>query len=228
MTEKGGMERGSMDGGRKPGVAAELTLLRQGLEALHERVDEIKVPPDPGARIGELARNVTALSERVERVEASEALKSSPRAHAEMMDKAAARVAAQGRKNVQEARERLSSATYEMQLAARHARHPYKQDVRNRWFAAGGVVVSAVLWFVMTAYVFDPAHSIWTYRMMNKDTLWDVGWDFLERHNSKSYDRVLKGFVIYKLNADAFAECEASAKTFGKKVRCTIDVPVPK
>ena len=228
MTERGGMERGSMDRGRKPGVAAELTLMRQGLEALHERVDEIKVPPDPGARIGELARNVTALSERVSRIEASEALKSTPRAHAEMMDKAAARVAAQGRQNVQEARERLSSATYEIERAAGQARHPYDQKVRNRWFAAGGVVVSVLLWFLATAEVFNPAHSIWPYRMMKEDTLWDVGWDFLERHNSKAYDRVLKGYVVYKLNAGAFAECEASAKTFGKKVRCTIDVPVPK
>lgn len=222
------MERDGKDRGRRPGVVAELTLLRQGLEALHERVDEIKVPPDPGAWIGELARNVTELSKRIKKIEASEALRSTPKSHAEMMDKAAARVAAQGRKNVLEARERLSSATDEIKGAAGQARHPYDQKVRNWQFLAGGVVVSALLWFVTTAYVFNPAHSIWPYRMMNKDTLWQVGSDFLRRQYPKSHERIRTADAIYQSNSDAFAACEARAKTLGTSVRCTVEVPVPK
>lgn len=227
MTERDGMEK---DGGRgfMSDLAAELTLLRKGMEEIFELLDKKRFPPDHGERIGELARAVTAATERIERIEASEALKRTPEAHAKMIQQAADGVAAQGRENVQEACRRLSSATAEIKGAAGQARHPYDQKVRNRWFALGGVVVSAVLWFLVTAYVLDPAYSIWPYRVTSDDTLKTVGWHFVEKHDPEVYGWVLKADALYKRNSDAFAACEDAARTHGTSVECRIVVQVPK
>lgn len=218
------------DGGREfvAQVEANLTLLLQAMEGISKRLDERKVPPDQGERIGELAKTATALIERVKRVEASEALKSTSKAHAETMDKAAARVAAQGRENVKAALRTLIAATDIINEARKHVRHPYDQKVRNWQFLAGGVLISAVLWFLATASVLPPAYSIWPYRMMNSATLWGVGWDFLGRANENSRDRIIRADFIYRDNFDAFAACADAARRRGTSVECRIVVPVPK
>ena len=228
MTEKGsGMKE---DGGREfeARVEANMTLLLQAMEGIQKRLDERKVPPDHGASIGGLAKTATALVERAKRIEASEALKSTPEAHAKMMDAAAARVAGQGRENVKAACEELRSVTAYIDGTSERARDSHDQKVRNWEFAAGGILVSAMLWFLATAYFFDPAYSIWPYRAMKPDSLWDVGADFLKRANPVARARIIRADSIYKDNTEAFAKCEDAARRLGAPVQCLIVVPAPK
>ena len=228
MTEKGsGMES---DGEREfeARVEANLTLLHQGVKGIGKRLDERKMPPDHGESIGALAKKATDLIEGVRRLEASEALKSDPKAHARMMDKAAARVAMQGRENVQAACEELRKLTACIDGTRQRARDAHDQNVRNWEFAAGGILVSAMLWFLATAYFFDPEYSIWPYRAMKPDSLWDVGADFLKADNPEGFRRASKALAIYTDNSEAFAKCEDAARRLGTPVSCQIVVPAPK
>ncbi|MXW86971.1 MAG: hypothetical protein F4103_17655 [Boseongicola sp. SB0673_bin_14] len=227
MTEKGsGMKE---DGGREfeARVEANLTLMLQAMEDIRKRVKERKVPPDPGEAIGAQAMTATELVEQANRIAASEALKSTPEAHAKMMDAAAARVAEQGRENVEAARRTLSAATESVRETRRLTRHPYDQKARNWGCAAGGVLVSAMLWFLATAYFFEPANSVWPYRMVNSVTPWGVGWHILGEANSGFRDEIDRAYGIYRNNSDTFAACEDAAKSRGTPVQCRFVVPVP-
>ena len=227
MTERNsGMAK---DGGREfeAQVEANMTLLLQAMEGISKRLDERKIPPDHGETIGELAKTATELVEQANRIAASEALKSTPKAHAKMMDEAAARVAEQGRENVEDARRTLGAATESVRETRKHARHPYDQKAWNWGFAATGVVVSAMLWFLATAHVIHPAYSIWPYRMTNPDSLWRLGWNFASRGDPEVHKLVVKAFAIYRDNSDALAACEDAARRSGTSAQCRILVAAP-
>ena len=230
MTEKGSGMDAERDGGRafEAQVEANLTLLLQAMEGIGKRLDERTVPPDHGEAIGELAKKATDLIEGVRRLEASEALKSDPKAHAKMMDAAAVRVAMQGRENVKAACEELRKLTACIDGARQRARDVHDQNVRNWQFAAGGVLVSAMLWFLATAHVVPPAYSIWPYRAMNSDSLWDVGWSILGKANADWHEQLLQVVAIYNNNIDALAACDEVARRRGAPAECRIVVPAPK
>ena len=207
-------------------IAAEMTVMRRGLEAAFDQLDKIGPPQDYKPELAQLVQQLAGVAERLHGVEQSPILRQGPEHYAARLERGGeglVRTAVQQLERQASDLERISSV-----LAShnRSAFHRKDQDFRM-WMAAGvGVVVGVFLILLLPRFLPFSADSRVASLVMGQDRI-NAAYAMINSVDPQGVKKMEWGAEFYDASGGEISACLEKARQSGKDQKCTITVPVP-
>ena len=203
-------------------LLAETTILRRAVEGLPAIVRSIEAP-DYGPSFGALAKAVNATEARLATIEGHPALKQTPAALGEAMERAVAQAVAP-------AADALRTSAHDIgaerrALADLVGRAQGEQKRRQLWFAGAGVAAGFLLFPLLG--IIAPGGSVLAALATGNLHRWPAGVQLIEEGDPERSEDIFKALRLREANAEALKTCEEVAKKTGKEQKCAINVAAP-
>ena len=210
-------------------LRGEVALVRLAVEGLARARESIDIP-DYQPTLANTEKILLALTQRVDAVAKSPAMKLTPETMGERVNASVASATGELRNLVQSAKSTLDGAARDLSGLVASAR---RGDEQNRWlylFGVGGVVLGFLLYAWLAGPIARrmPVNWQWPERMATRTlaepTLWDAGTHLMQRASPASWEGIVAAVNLARDNRETIEACRTSATKAKKAVRCTIEV----
>lgn len=205
--------------------STEMEMLHKDLGLAYEQFQDMVMSLDPSPEISKIVQRLTVAGERLQAVEQSPLLRQGPEYYARALERT-------GDNLVRSAAEQLQRQTTEIERIGRnlasHTKSAYdrhSQDMRVLLAAGIGLVVGLALMLFAPRILPDSIGMAVASSVMNTDR-WNAGANLMQAGDPKTWNELVDGHSVFRVNKDILAECRAAAAKTGKEQKCTVIMPV--
>ncbi|PIO96372.1 DUF6118 family protein [Pleomorphomonas carboxyditropha] len=212
--------------GQGVALAAEMAIIRRGVEAAFDQFDKLSSPPDYGADLGRILQQLGQATERLAGVEQSPVLRQGAEHYARALERS-------GEGLVRSAAQQLERQAADLERTGRQLAGYIDSarafDRQNLWLVGVGVA-GVMLGVALTLFVprilpFSAAPHIASIVMA--DTPWQSGMSLMRFASPEGWDRLREADQLVEANKGEVAACRETAAKAGREQKCTITVAVP-
>lgn len=208
-------------------TAAEMTVIRRGVEAAFEQFEKFQQPADYSADLGQIVQQLGIVAQHLEAVEKSPILKNGPEHYARALERS-------GESLVRTAAQQFENESRDFQRVAREMAGQVKsareRRVQNRFLwivGTAGVVAGIGLTLLLPARL--PGRvKIEVAAFVMGNSRWSAGLDMMRAHNETRLNDFLFADDLVQANRDAVAACYQRAQSHGADQECKIIVEAPR
>jgi hypothetical protein len=190
-------------------------------------------PPDYTETLGAMNQVLKGVSYRLEKIEASQALKMTPESYARDLAAQGVRLNTELRDQLNASRRALETATGKLEQAVGQAWARRRQQLWLLAAGGGGAVLGVVLWILWsgpTARLLPPAWAV-PERMAAATLDTDratAGQRLLQSVNPQEWMEWVAALRLYRANHEAVERCRAAVAASGKAKTCSVRIePTP-
>lgn len=207
-------------------IAAEMTVIRRGLEAAFDQLDKIGPPQDYKPELAQLVQQFAGVAERLHGVEQSPILRQGPEHYAARLERGGeglVRTAVQQLERQASDLERISAV-----LASHNKSAFHRKDQDFRMWMAGlvGVFVGIFLILLLPRFLPFSADSRVASFVMGQDRI-NAAYAMINSVDPQGVKKMEWGAGFYDASGGEISACLEKARQSGKDQKCTITVPAP-
>ncbi|BEV13087.1 DUF6118 family protein (plasmid) [Asticcacaulis sp. DW145] len=205
---------------RGTATAAELKLIRQGVEALFDQVEALQARPDLGQDLAGLKEVCVNIADRLKAMETTPMLKGGVQA----FERAGANVVWAAVKTLEQKAQRFDSAAFTLERITRNL-----QDRQRRWthlIAVGGLGLLAgvlLVLFVLPRLLPLEVRTQVAAALVGTDR-WEAGAVLMQAEKPEAWAAIVHGEKLREKNSQALGRCRELAKKRGAAQKCSITV----
>jgi hypothetical protein len=208
-------------------LRAEVVVLRRAIEALGPALKENRAP-DYSLTRGQIAKTQAAIGAHLETMESHPALKLTPAAFGEQVERAVAEASRQVLRDAEGAARAISWANQEAQAMLGHARTREAQNWRLLEVAALGVAAGLILFpllgFPLARNLpFGSLPDMLATAALGEDG-WSAGTGLMSRADPAQWRAINESLLRSEAASDELKACYEAAKKTGKEQRCNVAV----
>ena len=203
---------------------AEMTIIRKGVEAAFDQLEDIQKPVDYSADLGSIMQSLGGIAKRLQGIEASPALRHGPEENARVL-------ADSGETLVRSAVQKFESSARELDRSARdlagQVRSARVRETQNSYLgiaAGAGILVGILLLLFLPRVLPFGADTRLAAVIVGKDR-WLAGSELMAAGDPPSWRALVADWQLTRNNADVIARCRQEARETGKEQQCVIVVP---
>ncbi|ADU13137.1 DUF6118 family protein [Asticcacaulis excentricus] len=204
---------------RGAATAAELKLIRQGVEALFDQVEVIQAKPDYAQDLAEIKEVCVDIADRLETIEAMPALKGG----VQDFERAGSDLLRSSVTALEQKAQRFDSAAVTLQRIASHV-----QDRQEWWrylFIAGGLGLVAGVLLVLFILGLLPLEVRTNVAAALVGTgRWEAGAVLMQAERPEAWAEIVQGEKLREQNRKALGRCRELARKRGVAQKCNIVV----
>ncbi|MBW6533162.1 hypothetical protein KZ820_20655 [Sphingomonas sp. RRHST34] len=210
-------------------LRGEVALVLRAVQGLAAERRELDVP-DYSPTLAHIDARLTEVSDRLDTIEQSPALRATPQQLGGQLTAASTEARRADHDALERATSTMNQAARDMRGLAFADRNAREQ---NRWlyiFGGGGLVLGMMLWAAMPGWVareIVPASWQWPERMAArtlKEPMWEGGARLMRTASPEGFAAFMASDRIVTANRKALDACRKRANKAREAVRCTIDV----
>lgn len=208
-------------------IAAEMTVMRRGLEAAFDQLDKMGPPQDYKPELAQLVQQLAAVADRLHGVEQSPILRQGPEHYAARLERGGeglVRTAVQQLERQASDLERISSVLASHNKSAFHRKD---QDFRMWMAGIAGVMIGVFLILLLPRFLPFSADSRVASLVMGQDRI-NAAYAMINSVDPIGVKKLQWGAGFYEASGGEISACLEKARQTGKVQKCTITVPVPK
>nr|WP_235399118.1 DUF6118 family protein [Sphingomonas sp. SRS2] len=210
-------------------LRGEVALVRLAVEGLARARESIDIP-DYQPTLANTEKILLALTQRVDTIAKSPAMKLTPETMGERVNASVASAAGELRNLVHSAKSTLDGAARDLSGLVASARCGDEQNRWLIWTGFGGVVFGILLYALIAGLIARAMPDSWQLpermatRALAEPTLWDAGTHLMQRASPASWEGIVAAVNLARDNRETIEACRTSAVKAKKPVRCTIEV----
>lgn len=207
-------------------TAAEMTIIRRGVEAAFDQFEKFQQPADYSADLGRIVQQLAIIAERLEAVEQSPILKNGPEHYARAIERSGeslVRAAAQQFENKGRDLERVS---LELSNRIKSAHERERQD-RRMWLAGTAGIVAGVLLVLFLPRILPFSADTRLAAAVLAQDRWNAGVTLMRAADPAGWRGVVDASQLVRDNAEAIIKCRKAVQEAGKSQKCPITVTMP-
>ena len=205
-------------------LTQEVTVLHHTVEELVDAI-QLKEPPDYSSTLGEIARDLGSIRERLSQIERHPALRVSPAQFGEVVARAGSGAMREAANQLDQARRDSERTTRELAEIIGSALTQHRQ---RKWVMitaavahAGGIIVSP-FFARLLPFGWDGQMAA---TIMGADR-WNAGAALMRAQSPEAWRALMDAGKLSSDNSVALAACREAAAKAKKEQRCTLIVPV--
>lgn len=210
-------------------LRGEVALMSRAVQGLAAERRELDVP-DYSPTLAHIDARLTQVSDRLNAIEQSPALRFTPQQLGSQLNAASTEARRADHDALVRATSSMNQAARDMAGLVLADRTAHEQ---NRWlyiFGGGGLVIGMMLWAIIPGWVareIAPASWQWPERMAAQtlnEPMWEGGARLMQAASPEGFTALTVGDRIITANRKALEACQKRANKARDAVRCTIDV----
>lgn len=204
-------------------TAAEMTVIRKGVEAAFDQFEKFQQPPDYGPDLSRMVQQLGLVAERLEAVEQSPVLRQGPEHYARALERSGESLV---RTAVQQLEGKGRDLEREANNLAAYTKSAYdrrSQDLRMLIAGGIGLLAGGLLVLLLPRILPFAADTHVAAIVMGADR-WNAGIEMMQAANLEGWRGVVDSSQLVRDNAEAIGRCAEAARTAGEDQRCTITV----
>ena len=213
--------------GQGAALAAEIAIIRRGVEAAFDQFDKLSSPPDYGADLGRIVQQLGQVTERLAGVEQSPVLRQGAEHYARALERS-------GKGLVRSAAQQLERKAAELERTGRqlagYIDSARTLDRQNLWLVGvgvAGVVLGVALTLFLPRILPAAVGTTVATTAMGETNPWTAGGTLMRAYNADRYSQWLYADELVQANANAVRACFNAAAQAGKDQKCSITVTAP-
>jgi uncharacterized membrane protein len=211
-------------------LRAEVAVLRRAVEALGPALKENR-SPDYSLSLGQIAKTQAAIGTRLEAIEAHPALRMTPAAFGEQLERAVTKASREARREAEDLVQGISIVSRDVQAMLGSAR---TREVQNwRLLEAGtiglvaGLILFPLLGFPLARNLpFASLPDTLAASAMGEDP-WRAGMTMMSRADPQKWDAIVNGWRRAEAAGDELKGCYEAARKSAKEQHCSVVIKVP-
>ena len=210
-------------------LRGEVALVRLAVEGLARARESIDIP-DYQPTLANTEKILLALTQRVDAIAKSPAMKLTPETMGERVNASVASATGELRNLVNSTKSTLDAAARDLSGLVASARRGDEQNRWLLWAGLGGAVLGVLLyaWLAGPTARWTSDSWQWPERMATRTlaapTMWDAGAHLMRHGSPASWEIIVAANPLADGNREAIEACRTSATKAKKAVRCTIEV----
>lgn len=207
-------------------TAAELTVMRRGLEAAFDQLDKIEPAQDYKPQLAKLVQQLGVVAERLHGVEQSPILRQGAQHYAAALERSGESLIRTAAQQLERQASDLERAGRNLAAHTKSAHDRKKQDLRMGMTGVAGVFVGIVLILLLPRFLPFSADSHVAGLVMGQDRA-SAGRAMIEAGDPARFQRMVWAEWVFANNSEALEKCVTDMQQTGKEQRCTVTVPAP-
>ena len=211
-------------------LRAEVAVLRRAVEALGPALKENR-SPDYSLSLGHIAKTQAAIGTRLEAIEGHPALRMTPAAFGEQLERAVTNASREARREAEDLVQGISIVSREAQAMLGSAR---TREAQNWWLAQAAVfgVVAGLILFPLLGFPiarnlpFGSLSDRLATAALGEDG-WSAGTGLMSRANPAQWNNLNESLLQIGGGRRRAESCYEAAKKTGKEQRCNVAMKVP-
>jgi hypothetical protein len=207
-------------------TAAEVTVIRRGVEAAFEQFEKFQQPADYSADLGRIVQQLAQVGQHLDAVEKSPILKNGPEHYARALERSDESVVKTAAQQLEKESRDLQRVAHEL---AGHLNSVPERHVQNRYVwgigAAGVAVGILATLFLPSLLPFSAAPRVASFVMA--DSPWRAGMSLMAFDSPEAWQRVSAADQLIEANRAEVAACREAAAKAGEDQLCTVTVKAP-
>lgn len=210
-------------------LTREVALLRRATEGLSAEKARLEMP-DYEPTLGAMEARLAAIDGTIETMAGKAALKLTPEALAQQIDRAAETSRRSDAARLDKACEGHRQATYAIQSLVGTMRGQHEQRRHLQIAIAGGIAAGCLFWSIMPGVVLRAMPTSWhmpesmAAHIIGEPSLWEAGSRMMRAGDPGSWRSIILAIEMRRDNLEAIEACERRAMKTGKPVRCTLRI----
>jgi hypothetical protein len=206
-------------------LTQEVAVLRHTVEELVDAI-QLKEPPDYSSTLGEIARDLGSIRERLDQIERHPALRIAPADYPEAIARAGGTVMREAANQLDQARRASERTTQELAALVGVARLKERQQKWLLSTAAGALIVGLIISPVLARALPFGLDGRLAAFMMRADR-WNAGAALMQTQNPDAWGNLESAASLLAPNKVALAACRDAAAKTKKEQHCSVVVPAP-
>ena len=210
-------------------LTREVALLRRATEGLSAEKARLEMP-DYEPTLGAMEARLAAIDGTIETMAGKPALKLTPEALAQQVDRAGEASRRSDAARLDEAREGHRQATYAIQSLVGTMRGQHEQRRHLQIAIAGGIAAGCLFWSIMPGVILRALPASWhmpetmAAHIIGEPSLWEAGGRMMRAGDPGSWRSTILAIEMRQDNRETIETCERAATKAGKPVRCTVRI----
>ncbi|MEN3145621.1 DUF6118 family protein [Ochrobactrum sp. WV_118_8] len=207
-------------------IAAELTVMRRGLEAAFDQFDRIGVPQDYKPQLARIVQALDTVADRLQDVEQLPVLKQDAQHYAAIIGRSGENLVHGAVRQIERQASDLERVGRNLTERIESARERRRQDWWLSGMAGGGVIIGVLLTLFAPRILPGTIDMAVASTVMNDDR-WNAGAALMQSESPAGWRNIVDADHLVQANRETLTACASAAAKAGKDQKCTITVSAP-
>jgi hypothetical protein len=207
-------------------IGAEMTIIRRGVEAVFDKFEKYRQPPDYGPDLGKIIKFLAVVENRLEAVEQSPILRNGAEHYARAFERSGEGLVRAAALELERRATDLERETVNLAACTKSAYDRRSQDLRM-WFAGGiGLLAGALLVLLLPRILPFAADTHVAAIVIGQDR-WNAGVTMMQTADPGGWRGVVNASQLVRDNAETISQCAQAAREVGADQQCSIIIQAP-